>query len=418
MGCVPSASIIRVNGRLQPASWSEALALVASKLKSADPKRIGAIAGDLAGAEEMFALKDLFARLGSANIDCRQDGAMLDPALGRASYIFNSTIAGLSNADAVLMIGTNPRVEAPVLNSRLLTRWRGPGVSVGVIGEKVALTYPSEYLGAGPDTLNAIASGQHPFAATLNNAKAPMVIVGQGALARADGAAVLALAQTIAAQLAMGKGAGFEAFNVLHTAAARVAGLDLCFVPGQGGLDTAAMLDGRNLDSLYLLGADEVDLSRLGSTFVIYQGSHGDAGAHRADVVFPGAAYTEKSATYVNTEGRVQQTVVASFPPGEAKEDWTILRALSATAGQTLPYDNLAGLRAAMYKAAPVLARLNTIATAGPAKMAAAGALGSEPFMSSVRDFYLTNAIARASGVMAEMSALKAASTGKLRAAE
>ncbi len=410
---------IRHDGRLQPASWNEVFDVLASKLRVTQPKRIGAIAGDLAGAEEMFALKDLLKRLGSPNLDCRQDGAKLDPSLGRASYIFNSTIAGLDEADAVLLIGTNPRLEAPVLNSRILRRWRGAGVSVGIVGEKIALTYPADYLGTGPETLQGIASGRHPFAAVLKSAKNPTVIVGQGALARADGLAVLALAQQIAKDAAAGKDPAWRSFNVLHTAAARVAGLDLGFVPGPGGLDTASMLVGKNLDILYLLGADELDTSRLGKAFVIYQGSHGDAGAHRADVVLPGAAYTEKSATYANTEGRVQQTVAAAFPPGDAKEDWTILRALSAAAGQTLPYDTLAGLRAQMYNSAPVLAQLGAMAPSEPAKLAAATAtLGSEPFALAVKDFYLTNAIARASGVMAEMSALKAANAGKLKAAE
>jgi NADH-quinone oxidoreductase subunit G len=410
---------IRRDGRLQSASWAEALALVANKLNTADPRRIGAIAGDLAGAEEMFALKDLFERLGSPNIDCRQDGAKLDPSLGRTSYLFNSTIVGLDHADVVLLVGTNPRIEAPVLNARILSRWRGAGVSVGVIGQSVSLTYPAAYLGSGPETLKAVASGQHPFAAVLKAANNPVVIVGQGALARADGAAVFALAQQIAADAASGKDPAWNPLNVLHTAAARVAGLDLGFVPGVSGLDVPAMLSGGNLDVLYLLGADEVDTSQLGATFVIYQGSHGDRGADRADVVLPGAAYTEKSATYVNTEGRAQQTVAAGFPPGDAKEDWTIVRALSASVGHTLPYDSLSALRAAMYVSSPVLARLNVVVPAERAKtVSVAGFLGSEPFASSVTDFYLTNAIARASAVMAEMSALKAANTGKLKAAE
>jgi NADH-quinone oxidoreductase subunit G len=396
---------IRKNGRLEPAGWEEVLELVASKLKATQPERIGAIAGDLAGAEEMFALKDLLTRLGSKNLDCRQDGARLDPRLGRAAYLFNTTIEGIEQADAILLVGTNPRLEAAVLNSRIRKRWRLGTLTVGMIGERADLTYPYEYLGAGPQTLKDVAEGKHSFAGVLRDAKYPVVIVGSGAAARPDGAAVLAFAARIALLAADGKGAGWNAFNLLHTAASRVAGLDLGFVPDKGSLDLSA------LDVVYLLGADEMDVARLGKAFVIYQGSHGDAGAERADVVLPGAAYTEKSATYVNLEGRAQLTARAAFAPGEAKEDWAIVRALSAHLGHTLPYDSLPALRAAMYKDVPSLARLGAMEPAdakGVEALARRGdALGSEPFSPAVRDFYLTNPIARASAVMAELSALK-----------
>jgi len=417
---------IRRDGRLQPATWKQAFDLVAQKLTTTDPRRMGAIAGDLAGAEEMFALKDLFTRLGSKNIDCRQDGVKLDPAHGRASYLFNATIDGIERADVILLVGTNPRLEAPVLNARILKRWRAGALKVGVIGENAPLTYPVEYLGAGPETLERVIKGDHAFAKLLTDAKFPLIIVGQGALARADGAAILAMVATLAANVSDGKDSAVCALNVLHTAAARVGGLDIGFVPGVNGLSAPAMVEaaGKNaFDLLYLLGADEIDTENLGQAFVVYQGSHGDKGAHRADVILPGAAYTEKSATYVNTEGRVQQTVKAGFPPGDAKEDWTILRALSAEAGHTLAYDTLAQLRAAMYKAAPVLARLN-VAGADASKAVAAlsklaGPVTSQPFASPVKDFYLTNAVARASSVMAEMSALKKATAApKIKAAE
>ncbi len=404
---------IRRNGRLQPAGWDEALAVVGGKLKGAKPERIGAIAGDLAGAEEMFALGDLFVRLGSRNFDCRQDGAKLDPRLGRASYLFNATIAGLEQADAILLVGTNPRLEAAVLNARIRKRWRQGGLVVGMVGDRADLTYPCDYLGAGPQTLREVADGKQGFAATLRDAKHPLVIVGAAAAARPDGAAVLATAAKIALAAAHGKDAGWNAFNVLNAAASRVAGLDLGFVPGDGGLDVAGMLAAAGkgqFDVLYLLGADEIDMSALGKAFVIYQGSHGDTGAQRADVILPGSAYTEKSATYVNVEGRAQLTSRAAFPPGDAKEDWAIVRALSAQVGHKLPYDGLPALRAAMYKEAPALARLDAVEPAGLAGVEAlaarGGALGSEPFGRAVRDFYLTNPIARASAIMAELSAL------------
>jgi NADH-quinone oxidoreductase subunit G len=405
---------IRDSGRHRVAGWDEALGLVAAKLKSARPERIGAIAGDLAGAEEMFALADLLGRLGSFNLDCRQDGAKLDPRLGRASYLFNSTIEGIEQADAILLVGTNPRLEAAVLNSRIRKRWRQGGLAIGLIGEQADLTYAYEYLGAGPQTLKDLSEGKQSFADVLRRAKKPMVIVGAGAAARSDGAGVLALAGKIALQVCATREPGWNGFDVLHSAASRVAALDLGFVPGKGGLDVPAMLAaaGRGeLDVIYLLGADEIDMRSLGKAFVIYQGSHGDAGAQRADVILPGAAYTEKSATYASTEGRAQMTQRAAFAPGEAKDDWAIVRALSANIGRTLPYDSLPALRAAMYKTAPQLARLDVIEPADERGVKAladrSGAIAGEPFGAAVRDFYLTNPIARASAVMAELSALK-----------
>jgi NADH-quinone oxidoreductase subunit G len=419
---------VRRDGRLQPASWDEALEVVAGKLKSVRPDRIAAIAGDLAGAEEMFALKSLLQSLNVTSLDCRQDGAKPDPRAGRSGYLFNTTIEGLEQADAILLVGTNPRVEATLVNARIRKRWRQGGLTIGHIGVKADLGYGHEYLGAGPQTLAEVAEGRHMFAGVLKQAKRPVVVVGMAALARPDGLSVLSLAAKAAQAAAEGADPGWQIFNMLHTAASRVAGLDLGFLPAGSGKDVAGMLTaaGRGeLEMVYLLGADEIDMSKLGSAFVVYQGTHGDAGAHRADVILPGAAYTEKSATYVNTEGRAQITQRASFPPGDAKEDWAIIRALSAKAGQTLPFDTLWELRAALYKVAPHLARLDAVApqpsaSADIAAMAArGGAVGSEPFGVAVPDFYLTNPIARASAIMAELSAMKkAAGAPALRAAE
>jgi NADH-quinone oxidoreductase subunit G len=412
---------LRRNGRLAPVSWDEALGIVAERLKAADRARIGAIAGDLAGAEEMFALADLMGRLGAASLDCRQDGARLDPALGRASYLLNATIEGLERADAILLVGANPRLEAPVLNARIRKRWRQGGLTVALVGPAADLTYPVEQIGAGPASLADIADGRHAVAGVLRQARHPVVMVGAAAIARPDGAAVLALAARIAQEGTPGKEQGWNPLSILHTAASRVAGLDLGFVPGPGGSDVSAMLAG-GMEVVYLLGADEIDMSRLGKAFVVYQGSHGDVGAHRADVILPGAAYTEKAATYVNLEGRAQMTAKAAFPPGEAREDWTIVRALSARAGHTLPYDTVGALRAQMYRAAPQLARLDVIEPADIAAVAAlakrCGEVAAAPFTAAMTDFYLTNPIARASAVMAELSALKSSQSPRRAAAE
>jgi NADH-quinone oxidoreductase subunit G len=401
----------RKDGRLVPVAWDEALRIAADRLKAANPERIGAIAGDLAAAEEMFALKDLMRRLGVASLDCRQYGEQLDPHLGRSSYLFNSTVVGIEDADALLIVGSNPRIECAVLNARILKRWRRGGMKVGLIGEAANLTYPYEHLGAGAQTLAELAAGRHSFMQVLADARRPMVIVGSGAIARADGAAVLALAAQIALAAMQGKEPEWNGFNVLHAAAARVAGLDLGFVPGEGGRDVLGMLKG-DMELVYLLGADEIEMDGLGDAFVIYQGTHGDAAAHRADLIFPAAAYTEKNGTYVNLEGRTQLTARAVMPPNEAKEDWTILRALSPLVGHTLPYDNLNALRSAMYKEAPALARIGSVRPEGREGVEAlakrTGTTGAAPFKSIVKDFYLTNPIARASAVMAELSRLHA----------
>jgi len=402
----------RKNGRLEPVSWEEALRIAAERLTSAKPERIGAIAGDLAAAEEMFALKDLMRRLGVVNLDCRQYGEPLNPRLGRSSYIFNSTINGIEEADVLLIVGSNPRIEAAVLNARILKRWRRGGMKVGLVGEKVDLTYPYEHLGTGPQTLAEIAAGRHSFMQALDEARRPMVIVGSGAIARPDGAAVLSLAAQIALAAMRESLPEWNGFNVLHAAAARVAGLDLGFVPEEGGRDLLGMLSG-DMEVVYLLGADEIDMSALGDAFVIYQGTHGDAGAHRADLILPAAAYTEKSGTYVNLEGRAQMTTRSVFPPGAAKEDWAIIRALSPLVGHQLPYDDIFALRAAMYQEAPSLARIGMVKQEGREGVEAlarmgGGQPGTAPLRSIVKDFYLTNPIARASAIMAELSRLKA----------
>jgi NADH-quinone oxidoreductase subunit G len=391
---------IRQGGRLVPASWPQAFAAVAAKLKGARPDRIGAIAGDLAAAEEMFACKELMGRLGVTNIDCRQDGAALDPALGRAGYLFNATIAGIEQADALMIVGANPRKEAPVLNARIRKRWRAGKFPIALIGERADLTYDYNYLGAGAETLAALKGDEL-------KAERPLWLVGQGALARSDGAAVLA-AVAKAAQAAGAVKDGWNGFSVLHTAASRVGALDIGFVPGQGGKSAREMAKSGALDVIFLLGADEIDIAP--GAFTVYIGTHGDRGAHRADVILPGAAYTEKSGLYVNTEGRVQMAARAAFPPGDAREDWAILRALSDALGQKLPYDSLGSLRAALFKAVPHLARVDQIAAGNAADIAKLAALGGTPdkapLRSPVTDFYLTNPIARASAIMAECSAL------------
>jgi len=409
---------VRENGKLREATWDEAFAAVADKLKASAGDKIAAIAGDLVDAESMFALKELLISLGATSLDCRQDGAKLD-ASSRASYLFNSGIAGIDQADVVLLIGANPRFEAPIINARLRKRYLAGGFKIAAIGPALDLSFPVESLGAGPQTLGDLAAGELAFAEALKAAKNPMIIIGQGALARADGAAVLAAARKLAEASGVVKD-GWNGFNVLHTAAARVGGLDLGFVPQPGGKDVAGILEGAQsgaIDVVYLLGADEIDNTRLGEAFVIYQGHHGDAGAHRADVILPGVAYTEKDGTYVNTEGRVQRAKRAAFPLGEAREDWKIVRALSQIVGKTLPFDSIQQLRAKMATAHPTFAALDSLAAAPwGAPSANAGpddGMDGAAFRFPIANFYMTDAISRASVTMAKCAEVQAARNGK-----
>ena len=399
---------VRTNGKLAAASWTAALGAVADKLKATDPSKVGIVVGDFASAEELFAVKSLADALGIASIDARADGSQIDPAAGRATYLFNATIAGIEQADAVLLVGTNPRKEAPVLNARLRKRWRKGGLPVALIGEEADLTYAHEYLGAGPDTLFALAGGQLGFLETLKAAKRPLIVVGNAVTARPDGAAILSVIARLAVEVGA-VGPEWNGFSVLHTAASRVAALDLGVVPAAGGKSTAEILSGA-CEVVILVGADEIDTSKLGSSFVVYLGTHGDKGAHAASVILPGAAYTEKAGLWMNTEGRLQRGQRATFPVGEAREDWAVLRALSALVGKTLPFDSLAELRAKLVAVHPTFAGVDEIAAArheDVASLASKGAsVGGAAFAGAVNDFYLTNPIARASKVMAECSAL------------
>ncbi|MGY0779664.1 NADH-quinone oxidoreductase subunit NuoG [Azospirillum argentinense] len=393
---------VRKDGKLQSATWAEAFQAIATKVKGVPGNRIAAIAGDLADTESMLALKELMAGLGSANIDCRQDGALFDTS-SRAGYLFNSGIAGIERADVILLVGTNPRWEATIVNARIRKRYLMGGLKVAVIGEARELTYPYSHLGTGTDALQQLVDGTHAFADVLRGAKNPMIILGAGAFRRKDGAAVQAAVRKLAETFNVVQD-GWNGFNVLHTAASRVGGLDIGFLPGEGGRGTAGIVEGAGkgeIDVVYLLGADEIDTAALGNAFVVYQGHHGDKGAHRADVILPGAAYTEKNALYVNTEGRPQQARLATFPPGEAREDWKILRALSEQLGHKLPYDSLTQIRRRLAEVNPVFAAVGTVTPAAWAPFGAEGALDAAPLQSPVANYYMTDPISRASVTMA-----------------
>ncbi|MBV1837349.1 NADH-quinone oxidoreductase subunit NuoG [Acetobacter estunensis] len=394
---------VRVHGKLHPASWQDAFVAIAKRLEGVPGSRIGAIVGDLCEAESIMALRDLMHALGSSNLDCRQDGAQYDLS-DRANYVFADGITGIDEADAVLVVGANVRQDAPVLNARIRKRYlslgRG-GLPIGAIGTLPSdPTWAYEPLGDDPTALNALMDGTEGFAAKLKAAKRPLIIVGQEALVREDALAILAACRKV---LAAGERAeGWHGLNILHTAASRVAALDLGFVPGNGGRSVRGMLSG-GVDVLWLLGADEFHVHSISpDTFVVYQGHHGDAGAARADVILPGATYTEKEGTWVNTEGRVQRGFQAVFPPGEAKEDWKILRAVSEVLGATLPYDTIGALRERM--------QLGVSSAAAAPETASQVALDARSLVPATHGYYLTNPISRASPTMNECAAVYAPS--------
>jgi len=383
---------IRENGRLRKAGWAEALRAAAAAMKG---RKVAGIVGDLAPAEAIYALKAVIEGQGG-HVECRTDGAKL-PAGNRSGYVGTARIEDIDGAQMIQLIGTNPRNEAPVLNARIRKAWTR-GATVGLVGPVADLTYEHVHVGRDRAALARL-SGQEISEAT--RARPTVVIIGQGAICEADGAAVLAHAM----RLAENSGSGFL---VLHTAASRVGAMDLGAVT-EGGL--AAALEGAEV--VYNLGADEVEIAP--GAFVIYQGSHGDRGAHRADIVLPGAAYTEENGLFVNTEGRPQLAMRAGFAPGEAKENWAILRALSAELGAVLPYDSLAQLRVQLVAAHPHLGEIDAVAVNDWQALPLAQ-MGVADFRVAVSDFYLTNPIARASALMAELSG-NAKARGQVRLA-
>ncbi|HET8611738.1 MAG TPA: NADH-quinone oxidoreductase subunit NuoG [Sphingomonas sp.] len=372
---------VRIGGKLKPASWEEAFAAIAKAAEGLSGDQVAGLAGDLAEVESVYALKQLVTAYGSKLHECRVDGALFDVAQP-ASWRFNPTIAGVENAKAILLVGSNPRWEAPLVNTRIRKAVK-KGAKIYAIGPEVDLTYPAQWLGEDLSALNELPEA-------LTKAGDAIVIAGMGACAIEGG---YGAARQTAHALCAG-------FGLLHTAAGRVGALEVGFTT-EGGLQAVAEAAPK---LLFLLGVDETDLAPFDKSFKVYIGTHGDRGAHAADVILPGAAYTEKHGTWVNLEGRVQRAERAVFPVGDAREDWTILRALSAVLGKTLPFDSLAGLRASIAADHPALAE-EGIHLSGAMDPAPKGGDVSGRIVYPIADFYLTNPIARSSPTMQRCSA-------------
>eukprot|EP00462_Mataza_sp_D1_P000594 CAMPEP_0175092450 /NCGR_PEP_ID=MMETSP0086_2-20121207/2470_1 /TAXON_ID=136419 /ORGANISM="Unknown Unknown, Strain D1" /LENGTH=637 /DNA_ID=CAMNT_0016365315 /DNA_START=237 /DNA_END=2152 /DNA_ORIENTATION=- len=344
--------MVKKDGKLQPTTWKEALLTVADKLQSVKGNEVLGVSGDLMDAEAIISLKDFLNRIGCSNLTPAQVEAPLSADI-RSQYLFNSSIFGIEDADAALLIGTNPRMEAPLVNARLRKCVEHYGLEVASVGPASNTTYDKAELGADLNALNKLADGSHPFAKVLASAERPMIIVGMSALAPDVHASTQAAIGALLIKFPNLQTEDWNGINYLHTASGRVAAQDLGFTPG---LATPAAPK-----VVYLLGADNSKLNIPEDAFVIYQGSHGDVGASRADVILPGAAYTEKEGTYVNMEGRAQRTRPATDTPGQAKQDWAIIRALSEVTGVTLPYDDLAGVQARLADVAPHMGKLGSV---------------------------------------------------------
>ncbi|KAJ2909908.1 ndufs1 NADH-ubiquinone oxidoreductase subunit [Coemansia aciculifera] len=413
--------LVRVGGRLEPASWADALQLVGRRLRATPPADVAAVAGDLADAESLVALKDLINAAGSERLGVDSpigDGLPADgglPADVRAGYTFGATLAGVEDADAVLLVATNPRCEAPVLNARLRKPYLAGSAVFGVVGDAADLTFDYDHVGSSLGAVDALRTGDSAFARALRAAKRPLVIVGAGAAEQRGGGAVLAAVARLAEAVPALLTPEWNGLCVLQNAAGRTAALDIGYSGGSADASSAQFV--------YLLGADRAAANLSPSAFVVFQGHHGDAGALAADVVLPGLAYTEKSATFVNTEGRVQRTRQAVAAPGAARPDWQIIRALSDSAGLPLAYDDVAALRARMADVCPALVNPDVleptsaeVARLGVAQMAKNGgrdAGGALSLSSVIADYYMSDPISRASRTMAKASAMAKGISGQ-----
>ncbi len=394
----------RVDGKLIPCTWAEAFSTIKDVLAPLNGKEIAALAGDLVDVESTYALRLLFDNLKSPHRDCRQDGAQL-PYENRAHYCFNTSIQGLESADLILLIGTNPRTEAPLINARIRKRYLRGNLTIGLIGDNADLTYPYQHLGTTASTLNILLDKKNSFAKALAEAKRPALILGQACFTRDDTPALLSVIQKILSAIPAFLQDDWNGYNVLHTSGGRVGAMDVGFTPDAAGFSTTEILKGcqsGEIKAIFLHGVDEIEANAFDKAFVIYQGHHGDQGAHRADVILPGAAYTEKNALYINTEGRIQRSYAAISPPGQAKVDWTIIRALSETLEHTLPFNTHEALLAHLEAAYPFVTSIDTVADAPWSPLPCTdGTLSDLAFALPITSTYMTCPITRHSKTMA-----------------
>ena len=394
---------LRTDGKLKQISWSKALDVASDKLLNIKPEKIASIIGDLASIESIYALKKLMDTIKSPNTECRQDGSKING--DRERWLFNSKLSGIDESDGCLLIGTNPRIEAALINSRIIRKSKENNYSIGLLGSQVDLNYNYNFLGDDPSIIYDLINGTHPFSKNLSKMNNPLMIIGQGALRGDKGEDYLNLCIELAHEYNFLKDE-WNGFNVLHTAASRPGAMEIGFLPGEKGKNLDQIIKSYktgDISTLFLLGADEIDISEKNDCFIIYQGHHGDKGANIADLILPSPTFNEQNGLFINTEGRVQESIRATFPVGEAKEDWEIISLISKKMGLEKIFTSFEELRSSLFEHYPHLADLDLCLSDDkfPKKIETKD-IKEHIFTNSLNNFWLSNSITRSSKLMCE----------------
>ena len=394
---------LRENGKLRQVSWDKAIDVASDKLLNTNPEKIASITGDLVSIESIYSIKKLMDSIKSPNTECRQDGSKING--GREKWLFNSKLSGIDESDGCLLIGTNPRIEAALINSRIIRKSKENNYSIGLLGNKSELNYNYDYLGDDPSIIYDLINNNNPFCKKLSEMNKPLMIIGQGALKGDEGEDYLNLCIELANNYNFLNN-HWNGFNVLHTAASRPGAMEIGFLPGERGKDLDQIIDGYNkgdISTLFLLGADEIEISEKTDCFVIYQGHHGDKGANIADLILPSPSFNEQNGLFINTEGRIQESVRATFPIGEAKEDWEIISLISKKMCLENIDNSFEDLRSSLFQSFPHLADIDMCLSGEklPEKIERRD-IKQHVFKSSLNNFWLSNSITRSSRLMCE----------------
>jgi len=394
---------LRENGKLRQVSWKKAIDVASDKLLNTNPKKIASITGDLVSIESIYSIKKLMDSIKSPNTECRQDGSKING--GREKWLFNSKLSGIDLSDGCLLIGTNPRIEAALINSRIVRKSKEKNYSVGLLGNKSELNYNYDYLGDDPSIIYDLIDNKSPFCEKLSKMNKPIMIIGQGALKGDEGEDYLNLCIELANNYNFLKN-DWNGFNVLHTAASRPGAMEIGFLPKERGKDLDQIIDGYkkgDISTLFLLGADEIEISEKTDCFVIYQGHHGDKGANIADLILPSPSFNEQNGLFINTEGRIQESIRATFPIGEAKEDWEIISLISKKMGLENIDNSFEDLRSSLFQSFPHLADIDMCLSGEklPEKIERKD-IKQHVFKNSLNNFWLSNSITRSSRLLCE----------------
>ena len=403
---------LRENGKFRQVSWKKAIDVASDKLLNTNPKKIASITGDLVSIESIYSIKKLMDSIKSPNTECRQDGSKING--GREKWLFNSKLSGIDVSDGCLLIGTNPRIEAALINSRIVRKSKEKNYSIGLLGNKSELNYNYDYLGDDPSIIYDLIDNKSPFCEKLSEMNKPIMIIGQGALKGDEGEDYLNLCIELANKYNFLKN-DWNGFNVLHTAASRPGAMEIGFLPKERGKHLDQIIDGYkkgDISTLFLLGADEIEISEKTDCFVIYQGHHGDKGANIADLILPSPSFNEQNGLFINTEGRIQESIRATFPIGEAKEDWEIISLISKKMGLENIDNSFEDLRSSLFQSFPHLADIDMCLSGEklPEKIERKD-IKQHVFKNSLNNFWLSNSITRSSRLMCERNNISVKTT-------